>query len=88
MTYLLRNSTVALANSTPVDNLAPLAKTGVKILHLHGDEDTLILPNANSTELARRYGELGGDAEIVLLQGLPAAKRGHDGPNFTNRKCY
>jgi len=65
----------------PIDNLAPLAKAGVKILHLHGAADTLIPTAANATELARRYRELGGEAEIVLLD-LPAAKRGHDGPEL------
>jgi hypothetical protein len=66
----------------PIDNLAPLAKAGTKILHVHGDEDTLIPTSANSTELARRYHDLGGAAEIVLLPGLPATKRGHDGPEL------
>lgn len=66
----------------PIDNLAPLAKGGVKILHLHGDNDTLVPTKANATELGRRYRELGGAAEIVLLPGLPAAKRGHDGPEL------
>jgi hypothetical protein len=66
----------------PVDNLAALAKAGVKILHLHGDADTLVPTIANSTELARRYRELGAEAEVVLLQGLPATKRGHDGPEL------
>ena len=63
-------------------NLAPLAKAGAKILHLHGDEDTLVPTIANTTELARRYRELGGEAEIVLLKGMPATKRGHDGPEL------
>ena len=66
----------------PIDNLAPLAKAGAKILHLHGDKDTLVPTSANSTELARRYRDLGGVVEIVLLQGLPATKRGHDGPEL------
>ena len=66
----------------PIDNLAPLAKAGVKILHLHGDEDTLVPTGANSTELARRYRELGGVAQIVLLPGLGPTKRGHDGPEL------
>jgi hypothetical protein len=66
----------------PIDNLAPLAKAGTKILHLHGDKDTLIPTSANSTGLARRYRELGGAAEIVLLKDLGADRansRGHDG---------
>ena len=58
----------------PIDNLAPLAKAGVRILHIHGDKDELVPMNANSTELAHRYGELGGTAEIVVLPGL-----GHGG---------
>jgi hypothetical protein len=66
----------------PIENLAGLAKSGTKILHVHGDQDTLISTKANSIELARRYRELGGTAEIVLLPGLPAAKRGHDGPEL------
>ena len=69
----------------PIDNLAPLAKAGAKILHLHGDKDTLVPTSANSTELARRYRELGGEAEIVLLKDLGAERansRGHDGPEL------
>jgi pimeloyl-ACP methyl ester carboxylesterase len=67
----------------PIDNLAPLAKAKVRILHLHGDQDTLVPMGANSRELARRYCEIGGEAEIVLLKGLGAERgssRGHDGP--------
>jgi hypothetical protein len=69
----------------PIENLAPLAKAGAKILHLHGDEDTLVPTSANSRELARRYRELGGEAEIVLLKDLGAGRansRGHDGPEL------
>jgi pimeloyl-ACP methyl ester carboxylesterase len=69
----------------PIDNLAPLAQANVKVLHLHGDADTLVPTDANSKELARRYRELGGQAEIVLLKGLGAGRassRGHDGPEL------
>src|SRR5262245_45192508 len=58
----------------PIDNLPPLAKAGVKILHIHGDKDDLVPMSANSTALADRYRELGGSAEIVVLEGL-----GHGG---------
>jgi hypothetical protein len=40
---------------------------------------------ANSTELARRYREFGGDAEIVLLSDLGASRansKGQDGPEL------
>jgi hypothetical protein len=62
------------AEFNPIDNLAPLAKAEVKILHIHGDQDTLVPMSANSTELERRYRELGGSAEIVVIPGL-----GHGG---------
>jgi pimeloyl-ACP methyl ester carboxylesterase len=62
------------AEFNPIDNLAPLAKAGVRILHIHGDRDELVPLAANSTELARRYRELGGTAEIVVIEGL-----GHGG---------
>jgi pimeloyl-ACP methyl ester carboxylesterase len=62
------------AEFNPIDNLAPLAKVGVKILHIHGDEDKLVPMSANSTELASRYQKLKGSAEIVVLKGL-----GHGG---------
>ena len=58
----------------PIDNLAPLAKAGVKILQIHGDKDELVPLQENSTELARRYRELRGSAEIVVIKGL-----GHGG---------
>ncbi|MDB5391586.1 MAG: Prolyl oligopeptidase family protein [Planctomycetaceae bacterium] len=81
----LAELTRRICEFNPIDNLAPLAKSGVKILHLHGDKDILIPTGANSTELARRYREFGGDAEIVLLKDLGSARansRGHDGPEL------
>lgn len=69
------------AEFNPIDNLAPLAKAGTKILHVHGDADTLVPTGANATELGRRYREFGGDAEIVLIP-LLVTKRGHDGPEL------
>src|SRR5262249_24047003 len=43
----------------PIDNLAPLARAGVKILPLHGEKNPLVPTHANATELARRYRDLG-----------------------------
>lgn len=63
-----------VAEFNPIDNLAPLAKAGVRILHIHGDQDQIVPMDANSTELAKRFHELGGAAEIVVLPGL-----GHGG---------
>ena len=73
----LEELTRRAAEFNPIDNLVPLAKAGVKILHIHGDKDDLVPMAANSTELARRYRALGGSAEIVVLEGL-----GHGGHEF------
>jgi hypothetical protein len=58
----------------PIDNLAPLAKAGVKILHIHGDKDDLVPMSANSIEVVKRYEKLGGSAKVVEIPGL-----GHGG---------
>lgn len=70
----LEELTGRVAEFNPIDNLAPLAKAGVKILHIHGEDDKLVPLSDNSTELARRYREQGGAAEIVVLPRL-----GHGG---------
>jgi pimeloyl-ACP methyl ester carboxylesterase len=65
----------------PIENLAPLARSGVKLLHLHGDRDKLVPLAANSAELVRRYRTLGGSAELVVIEG-----HGHGGPPFSQSK--
>ncbi|MFI5457327.1 MAG: protein kinase [Isosphaerales bacterium] len=70
----LAQLTARQAEFNPIENLAPLAKAGVKILHIHGDKDDLVPMPANSIELARRYQALGGRAEVVVIPGL-----GHGG---------
>ena len=63
----------AIGEHNPIDRLAPLAKAGVPILHIHGDEDTVVPLEGNSAELARRYQALGGEALVHVIEG-----RGHD----------
>jgi len=66
----LEELTARVAEFNPIDNLAPLANAGVRILHIHGDKDEVVPMPENSTELARRYSALGGDAKIVVMPGL------------------
>jgi pimeloyl-ACP methyl ester carboxylesterase len=75
--------TARILELNPIDNLAPLAKAGVRILHIHGDKDELVPMAENSTELARRYQELGGRAEIVVIPGLA-----HGGPVFYQNEPF
>ena len=58
-----------LGEFNPVEQLEPLAKAGVSILHLHGDEDETVPMEPNSVEFARRYRSFGGEIELVVMEG-------------------
>lgn len=61
--------TVELTENNPLDRLAPLAKAQVPILHIHGDNDTVVPLEENSGELARRYRQLGGAITLIVIKG-------------------
>jgi pimeloyl-ACP methyl ester carboxylesterase len=75
--------TARLTEFNPIDNLRPLAKAGVKILHIHGDADRLVPMDKNSTELACRYREFGGQADLIVLKGLA-----HGGASFFTSTAF
>lgn len=58
------------AEFNPIDNLAPLAKAGIKILHVHGDKDTVVPAGPNSETLLARYKALGGRASLIIVPGI------------------
>ena len=62
-----------LHQHNPLDRLAPLAKHKIPILHIHGDNDRPVPIERNAAELVRRYGELGGRAELIVIPG-----KGHE----------
>ncbi len=70
----LAELTERVASFNPVDQLTPLARRHVRLLHIHGDADDVVPMKENSTELARRYTALGGSAKIVVIERL-----GHGG---------
>ncbi|MCY3022249.1 MAG: prolyl oligopeptidase family serine peptidase [Planctomycetota bacterium] len=61
--------TALLDKHNPIDRLAPLAKAGVPLFFIHGDVDAVVPLKDNSGEVARRYRELGGKAELVVPPG-------------------
>ena len=61
--------TAKLGEHNPIDRLAPLAKAGVPIFHIHGDKDTVVPLEQNSAEVARRYKKLGGTMTLVVVKG-------------------
>ena len=58
-----------LEEFSPIEQLRPLAEAGVRILHLHGDEDHVVPLEPNSLEFARRYLDLGGEIEVIVEKG-------------------
>lgn len=58
-----------LAQHNPVDRIAPLARAGVPIFHIHGNKDSVVPLDENSAELARRYHVLGGAMTIEVVKG-------------------
>ena len=54
----------------PVDNLDPLAKAVVPLLHVYGDADDVVPPDENTLLLAERYRKLGGNIELIAKKGV------------------
>jgi hypothetical protein len=56
-----------MSKTQPLDNLAPLAKAGVHLLHVCGSLDPWLKSQARVTE--KRYKELGGQITIIIKEG-------------------
>ncbi len=54
----------------PVDNLAPLAKAKVPLLHVYGDADDVVPWDENTGVIAERYRALGGDITLIAKPGV------------------
>lgn len=54
----------------PVDNLAPLAKAKVPLLHVYGDADDVVPWDENTGVAAERYRALGGDITLIAKPGV------------------
>ncbi|MBN2581835.1 MAG: prolyl oligopeptidase family serine peptidase [Planctomycetes bacterium] len=66
----------------PLDRLTALAEAGVPVLHIHGDRDDVVSLDTNSAELIRRYRDLGGIAELIVVNG-----KGHEeAPEYFERR--
>ncbi len=56
-----------MSKTPPIDNLAPLAKAGVPILHDCGSLDPWL--NDNTRVVEKRYKELGGTITVLVAEG-------------------
>lgn len=54
----------------PIDNLAPLAKAGVPLLHVFGDADDVVPWEENTGLIESRYKALGGSITLIRKPGV------------------
>lgn len=70
-TYGFENEAEALAfDGNPVDNLSPLAKAKVPLLHVYGEADEVVPWDENTGVIAERYRKLGGDITLIAKPGV------------------
>lgn len=67
--YGLSEAEAAIWPWNPVDQLASLAQAGIPILHVVGDADETVPPEANSYRVRDRYRALGGTLEEIIKPG-------------------
>ncbi len=65
-------------DKNPVDNLAPLARAHVPLLHVFGDADTVVPWDENTAVVAERYRKLGGDITLIRKPGVNHHPHGLD----------
>ena len=54
----------------PIDNLEPLAKAKIPLLHICGEADDVVPIEENTRLLERRYRELGGPITVIAKPGV------------------
>jgi pimeloyl-ACP methyl ester carboxylesterase len=76
-----QNDAEAIASrANPVDNLEPLAKAQVPLLHVYGDADDVVPWDENTGVIAERYKKLGGDITLIAKPGVGHHPHGLDDP--------
>jgi pimeloyl-ACP methyl ester carboxylesterase len=58
-----------LSAHNPIDRLAALAKAGVPLFAIHGDNDKIVPLEENSALLKSRYDALGGSMRLIVPPG-------------------
>ena len=64
----------------PVDNLEPLARAGIPVLHVVGDEDEAVPVAENTALVEERYRKLGGFIEVIHKPGVGHHPHGLEDP--------
>lgn len=69
------------AKANPIDNLEPLAKHQVPLLHVFGDADDVVPWDENTGIIAERYQRLGGSIQLIRKPGIGHHPHGLDDPS-------
>jgi len=64
------NNEAIAYTQNPVDNLEPLAKAKVPLLHVYGDADDVVPWDENTGVVAERYKKLGGQITLIAKPGV------------------
>ena len=79
--YGFSDEAEALAyKSNPVDEIAPLAKAGIALVHVVGDADDVVPVAENTAIVERRCKELGGTMVVIHKPGVGHHPHGLDDP--------
>ena len=70
MAYGFTPETFFKYTGNPVDNLAPLARVKLPILHVVGDADKTVPVAENTAVVEKRYRELGGSIKVIHKPGV------------------
>jgi pimeloyl-ACP methyl ester carboxylesterase len=68
--YGLTEEEALAYRANPIDNLQPLAKAGVPLLHVCGDADESVPLAENTAVVQKRYRELGGEIKVITKKGV------------------
>lgn len=68
--YGLSEEQAKTYKGNPVDNLEPLAKAGIPLLHVCGGADKVVPVAENTAVLEKRYKALGGSIKVILKKGV------------------
>lgn len=77
--YAFANEQEALDfRGNPIDQLEPLARSGVTLLHVYGDADDVVPWQENTQVVSRRYTALGGSIVLIGKSGVGHHPHGLD----------
>lgn len=68
--YGLAEADALAYRHNPIDNLQPLARAGVPLLHVVGDADVVVPVAENTSIIESRYKKLGGSIQVIHKPGV------------------